>query len=248
MEENVNFDNEVLAYLTIRKDQLIESHKHYIQGHPEIREVLNDFLSAVLLHKPNDVFVFAKEYFHPFNPTPLKYKPLIVVGPSGVGKNTLRSKILEKYGGLFEPKVSYTTRPGKAIEKRKENYYFITKEEFMKVSNVDDLMSVSLCVASGEAGVRGVWRDQWTYVWDDVCRAGEDQVKRKDTPHRGRCQGSHQDQREGYRRQLPVHLPAFLRGASQPPRAAPRDRGGVQAAHLERLERDPAREQLRAVH
>jgi hypothetical protein len=52
MEENVNFDNEVLAYLTIRKDQLIESHKTYIQGHPEIREVLNDFLSAVLLHKP----------------------------------------------------------------------------------------------------------------------------------------------------------------------------------------------------
>jgi hypothetical protein len=52
MEENVNFDNEVLAYLTIRKDQLIESHKQYIQGHPEIREVLNDFLSAVLLHKP----------------------------------------------------------------------------------------------------------------------------------------------------------------------------------------------------
>jgi guanylate kinase len=134
MEENVNFDNEVLAYLTIRKDQLIESHKQYIQGHPEIREVLNDFMSAVLLHKPNDVFVFAKEYFHPFNPTPLKYKPLIMVGPSGVGKNTLREFILQEYGGLFEPKVSYTTRPGKSIEKKKENYYFITKEEFMKVS------------------------------------------------------------------------------------------------------------------
>ncbi len=52
MEENVNFDNEVLAYLTIRKDQLIESHKQYTQAHPEIREVLNDFMSAVLLHKP----------------------------------------------------------------------------------------------------------------------------------------------------------------------------------------------------
>ena len=62
MEENVNFDNEVLAYLTVRKviasllmneqDQLIESHKYYIQSHPEIREVLNDFLSSILLHKP----------------------------------------------------------------------------------------------------------------------------------------------------------------------------------------------------
>ena len=52
MEENVNFDNEVLAYLSVRKDELIESHSEYIAKHPEIREVLNDFLSSVLLSKP----------------------------------------------------------------------------------------------------------------------------------------------------------------------------------------------------
>lgn len=78
--------------------------------------------------------MFAKEYFHPFNPTPLKYKPLIMVGPSGVGKNTLREAILENYGGLFESKISYTTRAIKGIEKKKENYYFISKEEFLKVT------------------------------------------------------------------------------------------------------------------
>ena len=48
----VNFDNEVLQYLSVRKDELIESHEEYIMSHPEIREVLNDFLSSVLLHKP----------------------------------------------------------------------------------------------------------------------------------------------------------------------------------------------------
>lgn len=52
MEENVNFDNEVLAYLSVRKDELIKSHNEYISEKPEIREVLNDFLSSVLLHKP----------------------------------------------------------------------------------------------------------------------------------------------------------------------------------------------------
>jgi hypothetical protein len=52
MEENVNFDNEVLAYLSVRKDELIGSHSEYIAQHPEIREVLNDFLSSVLLSKP----------------------------------------------------------------------------------------------------------------------------------------------------------------------------------------------------
>lgn len=55
MEENVNFDNEVLAYLTVRKDELIESHSEYTLRHPEIREVLNDFISSVLLHKPVSV-------------------------------------------------------------------------------------------------------------------------------------------------------------------------------------------------
>jgi len=50
--DKVNFDNEVLAYLSNRKNDLIESHDEYIQSHPEIREVLNDFLSSVLLHKP----------------------------------------------------------------------------------------------------------------------------------------------------------------------------------------------------
>lgn len=81
------------------------------------------------------MFVFAKEYYHPFNPTPLKYKPLIVVGPFGVGKNTLINKVLEKYGGLFERKISYTTRPKKQYEKAQQNYYFISKEEFLKVNN-----------------------------------------------------------------------------------------------------------------
>jgi hypothetical protein len=62
--DKVNFDNEVLAYLSVRKDELIESHESvrkdeliesheaYIHEHPEIREVLNDFLSSILLHKP----------------------------------------------------------------------------------------------------------------------------------------------------------------------------------------------------
>lgn len=50
--ENVNFDNEVLAFLTKRKQKLITDHKEYIEERPEIREVLNDFLSAVLLAKP----------------------------------------------------------------------------------------------------------------------------------------------------------------------------------------------------
>jgi len=83
-----------------------------------MREILNDFLSAVLLSKPDDVYLFAKEYFHPFNPTPVKDKPLIICGPYGVGKKLIREYIMEKYGKLFDFVRSYTTRPMKADEEQ----------------------------------------------------------------------------------------------------------------------------------
>jgi len=57
---------------------------------------------------------------------------LIIVGPSGVGKNTLKAELLSKYGDLFEAKISYTTRSVKNIEKKKASYYFISREEFTK--------------------------------------------------------------------------------------------------------------------
>jgi guanylate kinase len=88
----------------------------------------------------NDVFVFSKEYFHPFNPTPLKYKPLIVVGPSGVGKATLIRAILAKYGDLFEKKKSHTTRAKRVNEEKLSTFYFINDEEFTKMEKSKDLI------------------------------------------------------------------------------------------------------------
>ena len=74
--------------------------------------------------------MYSKEYFHPFNPTPLRGKPFILVGPSGVGKNTLLKEVFKKYEGIFEKKVSFTTRPEKKIEKEASNYYLISREAF----------------------------------------------------------------------------------------------------------------------
>ena len=84
--------------------------------------------------------MYAKEYFHPFNPTPLRGKPFILVGPSGVGKNTLVQEVLNKYKGIFEKKVSFTTRPPKKHVKPGNNYYLISKEEFQRVSHPFDLI------------------------------------------------------------------------------------------------------------
>lgn len=79
----------------------------------------------------DDVFVYAKEYFHPFNPTPLKNKPLILVGPSGVGKKTLIDLVLQEYGDIFDRKRSVTTRPVReGNEKGQQNFEFKTPAEF----------------------------------------------------------------------------------------------------------------------
>jgi guanylate kinase len=130
-KETEDFDHEIIAYLSTRKQKLIESHSDYIQKHPEMREILNDFLSSVLLNKPDDVYLFSKEYFHPFNPTPVKDKPFIVCGPFGVGKKTLRKTVLDRYGDLFDYVISHTTRKQKPGEDA--DYHFVTKEKFDKM-------------------------------------------------------------------------------------------------------------------
>lgn len=74
--------------------------------------------------------MYAQEYFNPFNPTPLKGKPLVIVGPSGVGKLTLIEQILAEYGTLFELKRSTTTRAKRAIEKAVHKHIFVSEDEF----------------------------------------------------------------------------------------------------------------------
>mgnify|MGYP006288710013 CR=1 FL=1 len=78
------------------------------------------------------MYLFAKEYFHSFNPTPVRDKPFIVCGPFGVGKETLRKKVLANYGSLFDYCISHTTRMKNSTEDESD-YYFVTKKQFEKM-------------------------------------------------------------------------------------------------------------------
>lgn len=55
-------------------------------------------------------------------------KLVIISGPSGVGKSTICSRIVDRLDAVLS--VSATTRPQAAAEKEGVNYYFLTREEF----------------------------------------------------------------------------------------------------------------------
>ena len=60
----------------------------------------------------------------------LKYKPTIIVGPSGVGKGTLLNELMRQFASVFSKAVSHTTRKARNGEIQGQDYFFVTKEEF----------------------------------------------------------------------------------------------------------------------
>mmetsp|Transcript_42228 Transcript_42228/g.111533 ORF Transcript_42228/g.111533 Transcript_42228/m.111533 type:complete len:110 (-) Transcript_42228:171-500(-) len=59
-------DMEQQEKLELREEELRQEHTAYLDQHPELRQVMNDFMSSVLLHRPDHVFDFAREYFTAF--------------------------------------------------------------------------------------------------------------------------------------------------------------------------------------
>ena len=62
-------------------------------------------------------------------------KVLVVVGPSGVGKDTVMQKVFEKHPDYFKKGVTHTTRKMRPGEKEGYNYYYISKEDFLKLKD-----------------------------------------------------------------------------------------------------------------
>ena len=61
----------------------------------------------------------------------MKGKLIILSGPSGVGKSTIRTELIKQLPNLWYS-ISATTRPKRDNEQNGIDYYFLTKEEFVK--------------------------------------------------------------------------------------------------------------------
>ena len=69
-------------------------------------------------------------------------KPLIILGPSGVGKDTIINMLLNKYPKIFYKLVSFTTRKIREGEKEGIDYFYITKEKFQEKKNENKLFGI----------------------------------------------------------------------------------------------------------
>lgn len=56
-------------------------------------------------------------------------RPVVICGPSGVGKSTLISRLQEEFKGKLGFSISHTTRDPRAGEKDGEHYHFTTNED-----------------------------------------------------------------------------------------------------------------------
>ena len=64
---------------------------------------------------------------------------LVLAGPSGAGKDTLRKKILERRNDIFF-NVSYTTREKRDDEIEGIDYHFVTKEKFQEMVDNNEFL------------------------------------------------------------------------------------------------------------
>lgn len=63
-------------------------------------------------------------------PVPTDLRPIVISGPSGVGKGTLYKLLLERHPAIFATSISHTTRDPRPGETRDIDYYYISMAEF----------------------------------------------------------------------------------------------------------------------
>ncbi|KAJ5302291.1 hypothetical protein N7508_007154 [Penicillium antarcticum] len=62
--------------------------------------------------------------------SPKDHRPIVISGPSGVGKGTLVQKLFDKHPGTFGFTVSHTTRKARPGEIEGVAYFFVSSSEF----------------------------------------------------------------------------------------------------------------------
>jgi guanylate kinase len=71
-------------------------------------------------------------------------RPVVFVGPSGIGKNTIIGQIMNLYPDRFAFSVSHTTRAPREGEVNDVNDHFVSREEFERDLTQDKFLEHAL--------------------------------------------------------------------------------------------------------
>lgn len=74
---------------------------------------------------------------------PKDRRPIVISGPSGVGKGTLVNMLLDKHAKVLGKKASHTTRAPRQGEVHGQHYYFISKEEYNVLRDGDQFLELN---------------------------------------------------------------------------------------------------------
>mmetsp|Transcript_33328 Transcript_33328/g.55962 ORF Transcript_33328/g.55962 Transcript_33328/m.55962 type:complete len:281 (+) Transcript_33328:78-920(+) len=123
------------------RSNIAEENQKYISDHPELRSLIDDFVSAAIAHKPDDLVKFGASFFHDLRKNgKVGPCPVVIAGPSGVGKGTLIGKLMSKFPSVFGFSVSHTTRSPREGEENGVHYNFVTKAEFEEAVEKGDFI------------------------------------------------------------------------------------------------------------
>ncbi|KAI0024554.1 guanylate kinase [Xylariomycetidae sp. FL0641] len=64
---------------------------------------------------------------------PSDRRPVVISGPSGVGKGTLFKALFDRHPGVFTLSVSHTSRKPRPGEQHGVDYHYVTKEQFREL-------------------------------------------------------------------------------------------------------------------
>lgn len=145
LEEEIKGDQELYSYFVQRNRFLCEDNFSYLAKHPEVKQLISDYLSNCLIHKPDDLFKYTKEHFTKYcDNYKEKNRIVVIVGPSGVGKGSLISKLKEDLGDKISFLVSHTTRERKENEVDGKDYHFVSQETFLQMINNDEFLEYNI--------------------------------------------------------------------------------------------------------
>lgn len=107
---------------------------------------------------------------------------IILSGPSGVGKGTVRKKLFENNDLNLVYSISMTTRAPRAGEKDGVDYFFVSEKEFQKNINKNNFLEFCFFVGNCYGTPKSIvdnWRDQGKNVFLEIEINGASQIIEK---------------------------------------------------------------------